>query len=769
MIRSILDQLFDLGPIPEDASGLEIGWSIPFPGWVWFLIIIIALIFSFWSYSRLIGPRWLRGLLASTRTLLILLLVALISGPEIHFPREDVEEDVVIVLVDRSASMQIMDASVEDERLSRDRQLASIIDRNPDTWSRINERSDLRWIGFSSGSFPITSDESGRPDLGEPDGWRTDIGSSMRQSVDGASSRPISGLVVFSDGQSSTPPNRTLLKRLQQESIPVFPVPMGSPEPMRDASIKDVTAPGTAFIRDSIPVLVEIETRGLEDGDPIRIQVSDKETGEIFDSQTTEVDGGSLELMLDANLNQPGDRKLVIEVESPGGDLIEDNDLLELSVDVVDRPIRVLYIEGYPRWEYRYLKNILVREQSIESSVMLISADREFAQEGNTPISRLPRTEEEFEEFDLIIIGDVPAGFFSPEQIRLMKKQVADRGTGLFWLSGSRYNPGTWAGTDLDDLLPIRSPLDLGRSPEPVVVDPTTLSRQLGVLVLDPDEPSGWRESLSRHSTGWSRLHSLQLIEDAQVKPTTEVLAFGVTESGVSHPLLLSMRFGSGQVLFSAVDDIWRWRFGLGETLTERWWVGLVRMLARQALDNSGRDFILQVEPDDLVPGSAARIQLIVQNEELSESLGETVTLDISSDDESYDTEVELIRQGESPEWAADWFPDDVGRFRFELTDTNLSVRSRSDPIPFVDVVQPDDEFRNPDTNHELLSDIAATTGGRVLTPDSIDNLPSLLPNREVLVQNPIVVPIWNSGTMFLLLLGLFTFEWMGRRLIRMI
>ena len=144
MIRSILDQLFDLGPIPEDASGLEIGWSIPFPGWVWFLIIIIALIFSFWSYSRLIGPRWLRGLLASTRTLLILLLVALISGPEIHFPREDVEEDMVIVLVDRSASMQIMDASVEEERISRDLQVASIIDRNCEVLSE-RSFSTQRW------------------------------------------------------------------------------------------------------------------------------------------------------------------------------------------------------------------------------------------------------------------------------------------------------------------------------------------------------------------------------------------------------------------------------------------------------------------------------------------------------------------------------------------------------------------------------------------------------------------------------------------------
>ena len=579
----------------------------------------------------------------------------------------------------------------------------------------------------------------------------------------------MSGLVLMSDGRSPFPPNRGLIKRLQQESIPVFTVPIGSPEPMRDASITDVTAPGTAFIRDTVPIITTVQSRGLEDGDPVRVRVTDKDTGDVLDTMTIEVDGEEIEVMLDANLEQAGERRLVVEVDSLSGDLIEDNDTIEIRVDVVDRPIRVLYVEGYPRWEYRYLKNILVREQSIESSVMLISADREFAQEGNTPISRLPRTEDEFEAFDLIIIGDVPSGFFSPEQVRLIKKQVSDRGTGLFWLSGSRHTPGSWAGSELDDLLPIRSPLDLGRSTEPVVVEPTELSRRLGVLVLDPDDPSGWRRSISDLDSGWSRLQSLRIVEENQIKPTTETLAEAVTSSGERHPLLLSMRFGSGQVLFSAVDDVWRWRFGLGETLTERWWVGLVRMLARQAIDGGESDFVLQVDPDDLVPGSAARIQLNVRDESLVDTLGETVALEIREVSDPRLTEIDLVRQGESPEWVADWFPDEVGRFGFELKDPQLAVRSRSEATPVVDVVQPDDEFRNPDTDHDLLAEMSESTGGRVLDLESMDNLPSLLPNREVLIQNPVVVPIWNTGAMFLLLLGLLASEWIGRRFIRMI
>ena len=184
MTRSILDLFFDLGPIPEDASGLEIGWMHPLPGWLWFLIVLVTLGFSVWSYSRLIGPRWIRGLLAIARSLVILLVIALVCGPEISYPREVVEEDLVLVMVDRSSSMSIRDSVIDGERVSRDRSLRSIFDDDPGIWRTIGERSELRWIGFSSGAYPLDVDDSGLPDFGEPDGWRTDLGSSIRQALD---------------------------------------------------------------------------------------------------------------------------------------------------------------------------------------------------------------------------------------------------------------------------------------------------------------------------------------------------------------------------------------------------------------------------------------------------------------------------------------------------------------------------------------------------------------------------------------------------------
>src|SRR5262249_55026621 len=119
-----------------------------------------------------------------------------------------------------------------------------------------------------------------------------------------------------------------------------------------------------------------------------------------------------------------------------GHDLSEANNEVTLRLDLVDRPIRVGYFDGYPRWEYRYLKNLLVREGSIRSSIMLLAPDRRFLQEGTDPLLALPRNAQEWGQFDVIIMGDVRPELFSREQLDAMREVVAKRGGGLLWIGG---------------------------------------------------------------------------------------------------------------------------------------------------------------------------------------------------------------------------------------------------------------------------------------------------------------------------------------------
>ena len=90
-----------------------------------------------------------------------------------------------------------------------------------------------------------------------------------------------------------------------------------------------------------------------------------------------------------------------------------------------------------PRWEYRYLKNMLIREKSIDASAFLISADKAFAQEGDTPISRLPQGPEEWRRYDVVVLGDVPAEALSADQRKDLHDLVSQRGAGLLWIGGA--------------------------------------------------------------------------------------------------------------------------------------------------------------------------------------------------------------------------------------------------------------------------------------------------------------------------------------------
>ena len=773
-MRDFLGRLFDLGTLPDDATGLRFTFAHPLPEGVWFIVLICSIGLAAWSYWGLRGSRSSRFILFSLRTSILLLLVLLITGPQVTFPRETVESDVVIAMLDRSSSMNIKDVGDSMERVTRDDQLKSILQANQGILNEVSSRSDLRWFGFASNPFSLanTPTEGGGeriiPSLESPNGWRTEINGSMETVLDAMTGRSLSGIILFSDGRTPSIPDRGLLRRLEGSSIPVFTVPLGSSSPVNDIGITDVEHPSNVFVKDSVPIVITCATTGNDENPEVLVRLRDDETDVVLDERTVVIDPEDPRILLTATLNDAGPRKMKVELIAGDDDLIAGNNERIIRIDVIDRPIRILYIEGYPRWEYRYLKNLLIREESIDSSIMLLSADLEFAQEGDLPLERLPRTDEELDQFDLIIIGDVPAGFFTDQQLELFSESVASEGTGLLWLAGRRSTPSTWKETPLENLLPFTPPFDLGEITGGVVVEPTKTANDLGLFVVDPVSVDGWIPELSLRSTGWSLLKSVQKIDDRQLKPTTEILARVVDQDEIGHPGVLMMRFGAGQIIYSTFDDIWRWRFGRGEDLTDRWWVGILRLMARQSIDSSGRIGELSLDSQAASPGTPTTIRLSVFDELVSDELDDLVIVSVSNMDGDQIAEVELVRENDGAEWSAQWTPLDEGEFELGFSSPRASGLFGDTMNSSIQVRMPDDEYRNLDTDHGFLEVFSRQTGGLVLTRDSFEDLPEALPNRDVLIENPITVSIWNSWFFFILLLSLLGVEWTLRRVLRM-
>jgi hypothetical protein len=779
--------LFGLESSAEQVERARLVFERPMPGWAWFLALLACLGLSWWTYRRLRGALGGRVALGSLRAALLILLTILLSGPALRIAHETVEEDWVIVLADRSRSMSIRDAveRADGQRVTRNRQLELAVAGAEDTWTRIAADRTLLWLGFTGGAFDLMPGERSESGLaasqviasGQPDGLgdRTSIDEAIRQALDRAAARPLSGIVLLSDGRTTAPPSRATLRRLQASAAKVFVVPLGSAKPAGDLAIANVEVPRRAFVRDELPVQVEIERSGEVSIEGANVRLVDTANGRELARATVPPfgeDEQSMTLVLLPGSEDPGLREWKIELDPGEGDLVAENNQRFAQVEFVDRPLRVLYVDGYPRWEYRYLKNLLIREPTIESSILLLSADRDFAQEGNMPITRVPRTREEFAQFDLVIIGDVQSGFFTPEQLELLRDQVAQRGSGVLWIGGERSTPKTWESTALADLLPMRSPLSLSAVEAPVNLSATSAATRLGLLKLGGG--ATWPEELSDPKVGWSRLEWAQAIPSEQLKPTAETLAVGVQigdgENGQRRawPLILSMKFGAGEIIYVATDEIWRWRYGRGERYTEQVWLPLIRMLGREALAGGGAAATLRAVPARVEFGQSVRLELVIDDARLVDRGDAAVTAEIRALNEAGEAgdslgEVELLRTPRAGEFAATWSPEGVGRF---------TVRVPSGPAGGAEATfeceRPDEETRRASADHALLEELARSTGGAILAPDQLKTLPDLLPKRSVVTEHATLEPIWDAPISLILIVLLATVEWLGRRWLRL-
>ena len=265
-MNDLLRSLLDLERIPVDAGPIRLAWTLALPGWLWVAGGLLAVLVGIEAYRRMPGSRTLRGSLAACRALAIVLVMAMLAGPVAELPREDVEPDRVLVLIDRSRSMSVADA--EDPagggRISRSEQAEAAFQRASEDLAALGRRKEIRWFGFHEGLFTLGDEAEAIavPDFGEASGRRTDLGRAISQAVQRSGGRPISAILLASDGRSTRPVDPALARRLRSEGVPLVVVPLGSREPVGDLAVADVDAPARAFVRDKVPVRLDMDRLG---------------------------------------------------------------------------------------------------------------------------------------------------------------------------------------------------------------------------------------------------------------------------------------------------------------------------------------------------------------------------------------------------------------------------------------------------------------------------------------------------------------------------
>ena len=842
-MADLIDLLLGLDDLSWSKRDLRLAWHLDLPAWAWAAVALVATGLAVWSYSRLIGPRAARYLLATVRTLLLVLIAVLIAGPSLILTRERVEPDWLLVLVDRSASMTIRDTTGSTQGanpagrqwITRDAALRAAIQKHRALFSeeKLGKNRRLLWLGFDADLYPIPEPDADAS-LPDPNGHSSNLRSAIERALQTASGNPICGIVAFTDGRTPQATGTELIRHLQGQAVSVFPVPLGSAIAPLDLRLARVDAPDTAFVNDTVPITVWIQTYPQDarvDPQRVRVRLINDATGETLDEQTGPAGGLTQPIQLTGGSTTAGPVRWRVEVQydpppttspdttapedtasAPGqaqlSELVTDNNQQQFQIQMLGRPLAVLYIEGYPRWEYRYLKNLLIREKSIESSIMLLSADRGFAQEGDRPIQRLPLNMEEIRPYDVVILGDVPVRSLSPEQLTLLRDHVALNGAGLLWIAGPFHTARSYDATPLADILPMRRP-GATREPTPdhfpVHLTPTALARSLNVLRLSQEAPDNESKS------SWpAHLPPFWWVQDTRpLKPSAEVIADApaTTETEnteqASLPLITRLRYAKGQSLYVATDETWRWRYAVGDTYFERFWLQLIRMLGRHRVQQNQNQTRLTVSNPRVELGRPLVVELTVEEATLVghdlSSVSVTVTRDkTGTSDEGTsiggsDTEspapssvieqLELLKQrppersdaaleaGPQPSnrgtqtYQTIWNPSAAGTLRLNVDQPALADLELNTSV---EVIHPGDELRNPLPDHDRLATIAKETGGRVVPLAQLDELATLVPNRARRTPDDISESLWDSPLSLFLVVGLLTMEWICRKIIQL-
>jgi len=776
-MNTLLDWIFgfDAGTFGTDDSGIGLATSMP--SWLWGVALLGLGTMVWLSYRRLSGPAWIRMVLGGIRWGIVVMLLVLALGPQIERRRVLVEPDRVIVLLDASGSMNMPEILNDGSMTTRGELLAEMLSDHAQVFESLKEDSTRRNSMLDVYTFTnqLTAVD-GLPMI-DPSVIRntasTTLGSSIQSSLSKAGTSPVSGIVIFSDGQSHDEPSAALLQTLLGSGIPVIAIPIGSSSPILDASIRLIESPNAVFAKDRVPIRVSIGTDGYQTGDEMTIELFDDSTGQVLSTTTGIVDNErGFEVDLSHRFTEPGTKNLQIRVhaDGPGVDLVDDNNEQPIELQVVAEPMRVLYIDGYPRWEYRYLKNILMRESTIKATTMLLAADRRFIEEGQPLSGPIPDSLEAWEPFDVVILGDVRPDLFSESQLNSLKEHIETRGCGLLWIAGEGSTPKAWSGSQLAPLLPIQSgkidSVSTGTDHfEPVVASLTEQASRVGLLIGDGES----KTSVDNPDAGWTILRWHHSIPLDDLKPGVGVLATAQSidqnNTDVQHALVTAMRYGRGQVGYVGTDEIWRWRYGRGEDVPEQFWLPMIRSLGRGTIARRASPAAITITPTRPNPGKPVRLTLDIFDAAIIDDLPQEIEAVLSPLSSNLPESTTLLI-GNGPRRSGIWTPNEPGIYQLRVSHPLIG------PNPISQIIRVHAawaESANPNTDHPSLIALSTQTGGQTLTADQLDQLPSILPNRtRTTTLPPQTTALWDRPIVLMALVLLLSIEWIGRRTLRL-
>ena len=721
----------------------------PWPVWVLVLLVFVAGAGLFWNM------RLRHGILTSVRstsiwlaqTILLALLLLMLWHPAISVARLRPQENVVAVLLDHSRSMGIADDG--KPRLTRAEELL-----DGQLTPELKKRFQVRLYGFGRDAVRI-EDTKG---LAANDN-ATRIGDSLKHIAAEAGTMPLGAIVLLSDGGDNTGGvDRDTIAQLRQLKVPVHTIGFGPDHFAKDIEIADVAAPARALPQSRLSARVAIRQHGFS-GAKVKLMV--RENGHPVTQQVVELkDNPEQSETILFNAGDKGAHTFQIGIEPADGEQNTQNNYMVRLVNVDAKKMRVLYVDGEPRWEYKFVRRAIVDydDPAIDFSGMVRTTQNktyyQVARAGELK-DGFPEKAEELFQYDGIIIGSVEANYFTPQQ-QLMIHDFADRrGGGVLFLGGRfALSDGGYANTPMAEMMPVHLSAEKTWNRNFADFSLTAAGRESPITRLVDD-----REG---NDARWKKMPQVANYAGVGTPKPGAVVLMEVNEPNHRpSPLLTVQNFGRGRVGVFASAGSWRWRMQQdhNDKTHAIFWQQLMRWMVTETPGGVTSSTPHQVLSDDMhVP-----FRVNVRDKNYQPVSGATVKTTIVRPDGASDA-VELKPDPLEPgTYTGEYTADKPGTYVAETSAKQDKTDLGADTLTFRREDGVAENF-GAAQNRDLLEKLSADTGGTYYTPANAPKLASEVAVSEAGISAHDNLDLWDMPAVFLLVLLIRGGEWLLRR-----
>ena len=640
----------------------------------------------------------------------------------------------------------------------------------------------------------------------EPDepAARTDLAIALEKVMADLPPEQTAGVLLLSDGRHNAPtPIEPAARALGLERVPVFPVVFGGArQPPADAAIAAANAPEAVSTNDRVVVDVDVKLDGLS-GTNVEIRLLDGDRLVASNVLLAAGDAFRRHLQLSDTPRTNGLHQYRVIIPALPSEVLTNNNEVTLPVSVGADPMRVLLIEGRPRWEFRYFKNLFAgRDSSVRLQYVLFHPDKiadmpappartasvtNGADEADA--TALPATQAEWMKFDVIVLGDVAPEELGLPAMRMLRAFVTERGGSLVAIAGSLHMPHAYMGTPLADVLPVQClPSDrpvLTAPEEEFRLAPTAEGRNHILLRLVDDEarnaaawdgipPLRWRHSLRDTKEGATVL-AYALPADppeflrlgrAEAVPDEETMTRR-REFERSNALIVIQHVALGNVMFLATDNMWRLRYRRGDQFHHRFWGQVMRWATADRMAAGTLFARLGTDRPRYAIDTPVNVRARLMSADFAPIRQAPVAVTVWSGDRKVLRRVLPYQPDSAGIYAASLGTFPEGRYRLELDTHEVPGLPDADAPRVTEfAVTPDIVAERVELTADrgLLTRVAGLTGGRVVEPSDLERAVAALGPAVVTQRERRQIELWDSWVFFLLLVAVVTTEWILRK-----